>query len=58
MKKHWYKQKTFWAGAASVLAGAGAIVMGDARGGIELIATGVIGIFLRQGVEGVKAGSE
>lgn len=48
----WYKQKTTWAGLASVLSGVGGLVTGsvDPNTAVPLIATGLIGIFLRQGI--------
>lgn len=44
------RQKTTWAGFGTVVSGIGMCVMGDWGNGIQLIATGAIGIFLRQGV--------
>jgi septum formation inhibitor MinC len=39
--------KTFWTGVASIAAGAAFILAGDYAQGGQLIATGFIGIFLR-----------
>ena len=46
----WYKQKTTWSGLAAVVTGIGMIVAGEVTGGIQMLATGVVAVFLRQGV--------
>lgn len=48
--KSWFKQKTTLAGIAAILTGTALIINGDTAGGLQLIGTGVIGIFLRQAV--------
>lgn len=52
----WYKQKTFWAGMAAIVAGVGGYLTGtlDLNAAVEMVATGIIAIFLRQGVEKAK----
>jgi uncharacterized membrane protein len=55
-KKKWYKQKTTWTGIAAIITA----VVGYATHTLPLamalqtVMTGLIGIFLRQGVEGLK----
>jgi len=52
----WYKQKTTWAGVAAAIGAIGAYLTGEvslmAAG--QLFFTGLIGIFLRQGVAKTK----
>ena len=57
MKKKWYRQKTFWAGLAGLVAAAQGFMTGamGADGAIQLAVTSIIGIFLRQGVEGARS---
>lgn len=47
-----YKTKTFWAGISAVVAAAGGFFTGsmDIGTAIQTALTGLIGIFLRQGV--------
>lgn len=55
-KKPWYKQKTTWTGIIAIVAAA----VGAATGtmpiamAVQTGLTGLIGIFLRQGVEATK----
>jgi len=51
--KKWYKQKTTWTGIAAVIGAAGAFLTGgvDLSQAVQLAITGLIGIFLRQGIE-------
>jgi hypothetical protein len=46
------KSKTFWAGVAAIVAGVQGIFLGDISldASVQLIATGLIGIFLRDGI--------
>lgn len=48
------KTKTFWGGIASVCTGIGLIVMGDVPSGANAIATGLLAIFVRDGVAKVQ----
>lgn len=45
-----HKRKTFWGGLAAVLTGVGLIVNGEPAAGVQTIATGVLAIFLRDGM--------
>lgn len=45
--KNLFKTKTFWAGLASLVTGAGLIFTGDKTNGILLISQGIGQIFLR-----------
>jgi hypothetical protein len=53
MKREWYKQKTTWSGIAAIVAGIGGLITGDMESStaFQMIFTGAIGIFLRQGIE-------
>ena len=55
MKRHkpWYKQKTTWTGIGSIVGAVGGVVTGTLPvvQAIQLGMTGLIGIFLRQGIE-------
>jgi len=55
-KTPWYRQKTTWTGIAAIVAGAGGISTGemDMSVGLNMIAAGLIAIFLRQGIEKAK----
>ena len=46
-----WKTKTFWGGVAAIATGVGIIVSGDIPTGISTIATGVVAIFLRDGIK-------
>jgi hypothetical protein len=46
-----FKQKTFWGGIAAIFSGVGLIVSGNAPEGIQVIATGVLAIFVRDAVK-------
>lgn len=48
--KELMKSKTFWAGVASVFSGAAMILSGNNDAGMQLVATGLIAIFLRNGI--------
>ena len=54
--KPWYRQKTTWVGIGAVVTGLGGIMTGEMEPavGLNMIAAGLIGIFLRQGVEKIK----
>ena len=45
--KELLKQKTFYAGLATIITGIGFVVNGNVETGIEMIAGGLIAIFLR-----------
>lgn len=45
-----FTTKTFWGGVASIASGVGLIVTGEVVGGLQLIGTGIIAIFLRDAV--------
>jgi hypothetical protein len=49
-KKKLVQTKTFWGGLATVLTGVGLVVAGDVPQGINAIATGLLAIFVRDGV--------
>ncbi len=49
-KKLW-KTKSFWGGLASIATGVGFCVAGDYPGGFNMIAVGLMGIFVRHGIE-------
>ncbi len=55
-KKQWYQQKTFWAGIAGLLTAVTGYFTGEVGllGASQLAIGSLIGIFLRQGVEGAK----
>jgi len=53
-QKNLLRTKTFWGGLSSILAGVGLIVAGEIPVGINLIATGLVGIFLRDSVRKIK----
>lgn len=55
-KKPWYRQKTTWTGVSAIVGAAAAFATGgiDLGPAIQLAITGLIGIFLRQGVENAK----
>ena len=44
------KTKTFWGGIAALATGVGLIVVGEVPAGINAIITGIVAIFLRDGV--------
>ena len=52
----WYRQKTTWVGVAAIVGAAGGLATGtlQAAAAIQMVVTGLIGIFLRQGVEKTK----
>jgi hypothetical protein len=52
-KKKWYRQKTTWAAILSIAGAAGGVATGDLAlaDALQVISTGAIGMFLRQGVE-------
>jgi len=52
----WHKQKTTWAGIAAIVAAVGGFTTGTlpAAAAIQMAVTGLIGIFLRQGIEKTK----
>ena len=52
-KKPLYRTKTFWAGVGAVVTAAGGFLTGEmlAMEAAQLAFTGLIGIFLRAGVE-------
>ncbi len=54
MQKEWYRSKTIWTGIGAVIGGIGAMVTGEMETaqGVQIILTGLIGIFLRQGMKG------
>jgi hypothetical protein len=56
MRKKWYKQKTTWTGIATIAGAIGGLFTGGltAVPALQTVAVGLIGIFLRQGVEGLK----
>ena len=45
------KSKTFWAGIAAIVAGIGALIMGDIQSGVQGIGAGIITICMRDAVE-------
>lgn len=49
MKDLW-KTKTFWGGLASTLTGVGLILTGDVPQGMNLILTGIMSVFIRDGI--------
>ncbi len=49
-----FKTKTFWGGLAAVLTGVGLVVAGDVPQGINAIATGLLAIFVRDGLRKVE----
>lgn len=51
-KKPWYKQKTTWAGAGSILTGLGGVVAGqvDPSTALMMVFNGFMAIFGRQAV--------
>ena len=53
MKKSWYQQKTTWTGLAAMFGAAGGFFMGalPLEGAVQIALPGLIGVFLRQGVE-------
>lgn len=55
-----WKQKTFWSCVGAIVVAVGGVVSGtiEAQVAIELVATALIGIFLRQGVEKSKPSNE
>ena len=55
-KTPWHKQKTTWTGVAAVVAAIAGICTGTmpAAVAIQTAVTGLIAIFLRQGVEKLK----
>jgi len=44
------KTKTFWGGLAAIFSGAAMIAAGDTPQGINTIATGLLAIFVRDGI--------
>jgi hypothetical protein len=54
----WYKQKTTWTGIAAVVSAVGGFFTGtmDLNTSIQIGLTGLIGIFLRQGIAKVGNG--
>ena len=44
------RTKTFWGGVVSVVSGIGLIVQGETSEGVQLIAGGVLAIFIRDAV--------
>ena len=56
MKKEWYQQKTTWTGISMVVGAVGGIMTGvvDVAAGLQTVSIGLIGMFLRQGVENSK----
>ena len=53
-RNHLLKTKTFWGGLAAVLTGVGLVVAGDVPQGINAIATGLLAIFVRDGLRKVE----
>lgn len=49
MQKLW-NTKTFWGGIAAIVTGAGLIFTGDIPQGINAIVSGVLAIFVRDGI--------
>jgi len=56
MKKQWYKQKTTWTGISGVVTGVAGFMTGtlDPASAIQTIIVSLMGVFMRQGIEGVK----
>lgn len=48
--KELLKTKTFWGGIAAIATGAGLVVAGNIPEGLNAIVTGLIAIFMRDGV--------
>ena len=51
-----FKRKTFWAGLGAIISGASGYFTGaiDVAAAVQLAFTGIIGIFLRQGMDKAK----
>jgi len=56
-KQNLLKTKTFWGGIAAIVTGVGLIVAGDVPSGINAIITGVVAVFIRDGVAKIGTGS-
>jgi hypothetical protein len=54
IKKNLFKTKTFWAGLASIVTGAGIIVGGDVNNGIVMIGMGILAVFGRDAVTKIQ----
>lgn len=52
--KELFSSKTFWIGIATVVAGIVLILNGKREDGIQLISTGLMAIFLRNGINKVN----
>ena len=54
--KKWYQSKTIWTGLAAVVSAVGGVATGELSlaSGLQMAFTGLVAIFLRTGVEGVK----
>ena len=50
LKASMLKTKTFWGGLAAIATGVSLIVTGDVAGGVQLIGTGIVGIFIRDAI--------
>lgn len=48
--KELLKSKTFYTGAAAIIGGIALIITGDRDSGLQLIATGLAAVFLRDGI--------
>lgn len=53
-----FKTKTFWGGLASVATGIGLIVAGDFANGINAVASGILAIFVRDGILKIRNAPE
>lgn len=55
-KKKFWRQKTFWAGITGLVTAAAGYCTGDMGllGASQLAIGSLIGIFMRQGIEGIK----
>ncbi|HNY27853.1 MAG TPA: hypothetical protein PLA90_11700 [Candidatus Sumerlaeota bacterium] len=52
------KTKTFWGGLAAIATGIGLIATGDTPQGVNAIVTGLIAIFVRDGIRKLSASGE
>ena len=50
MGKKLYRTKTFWGGLAAIVTGAGLIATGNIPQGVNAIVTGLLAVFLRDGI--------
>ncbi|MBN1867721.1 hypothetical protein JW916_10550 [Candidatus Sumerlaeota bacterium] len=53
--KDLFKTKTFWGGIGAVATGIGLILAGSVPEGVNAIATGLLAIFVRDGIRKVES---